>query len=467
MSGFKPVLALVGRPNVGKSTLFNRLTRSRDALVADQPGLTRDRKFGEGKIGPCKYIVIDTGGLSDETQGIDTIMARQSWQAIEQADEVLFIVDARDGLVGGDHEIARRLRQTGKKIQLVVNKIDGMDHEAAMTEFYQLGFEHVYAIAAEHGRGVTSMMNQILSDVAQEETAEADAVQGIKVAIIGRPNVGKSTLVNRMLGEERVVTFDMPGTTRDSQYIPFERDEQLYTLIDTAGVRRRGRINDAIEKFSVIKTLQAIEDAHVVLMLLDGQEGVTDQDASLLGFVLETGRALVLAVNKWDGLDQDQRDKVRRELDIKLPFISFAKLHYISALHGSGVGELYDSVKSAYASAMLELATPRLTRLLTDLVNANPPPLAQGRRIKLRYAHQGGKNPPLIIIHGNQTSAVPESYRRYLANAFSKHLRIEGTPLRIEFKTGKNPYQGRRNKLTPRQIAKRKRLVKHVKKRGQ
>ena len=467
MSGFKPVLALVGRPNVGKSTLFNRLTRSRDALVADQPGLTRDRKFGEGKIGPCGYIVIDTGGLGDETQAIDSLMARQSWQAIEQADEVLFIVDARDGLVSGDHVIASRLRQTGKQIQLVVNKIDGMDPEVATTEFYQLGFAHVYAIAAEHGRGVTSMMNDILADVAQAEAPESDEVQGIKVAIVGRPNVGKSTLVNRMLGEERVVTFDMPGTTRDSQYIPFERDAQLYTLIDTAGVRRRGRINDMIEKFSVIKTLQAIEDAHVVVMLLDGQEGITEQDASLLGFVLETGRALVLAVNKWDGLDPDQRDKVRRELDIKLPFVSFAKLHYISALHGSGVGELYESINSAYASAMLELATPRLTRLLNDLVSANPPPLVQGRRIKLRYAHQGGKNPPLIIIHGNQTAAVPESYRRYLANAFSKHLHIQGTPLRIEFKTGKNPYEGKKNKLTPRQIAKRKRLVKHVKKRGQ
>lgn len=461
------MLALVGRPNVGKSTLFNRLTRSRDALVADQPGLTRDRKFGEGKVGPCKYIVIDTGGLGEESQGIDTIMARQSWQAVEQSDEVLFIVDARDGLLGGDFEIARRLRQTGKRIQLVVNKIDGLDPEVAMNEFYQLGFDNVYAIAAEHGRGVTSMMNNILAAAAQEETLEDDAAQGIKVAIIGRPNVGKSTLVNRMLGEERVVTFDLPGTTRDSQYIPFERDEQIYTLIDTAGVRRRGRISDAIEKFSVIKSLQAIEDAHVVLMLLDGQEGVTDQDASLLGFVLETGRALVLAVNKWDGLDPDQREKVRRELDIKLPFVGFARLHYISALHGSGVGELYDSIRGAYESAMMELATPHLTRLLAELVNANPPPLVHGRRIKLRYAHQGGKNPPLIVIHGNQTAAVPDTYRRYLANAFSKHLRIEGTPLRIEFKSGKNPYQGKKNKLTPRQIAKRKRLVKHVKKRAQ
>lgn len=466
MSGFKPVLALVGRPNVGKSTLFNRLTRSREALVADQPGLTRDRKFGEGKVGPCNYIVIDTGGLSEESTGIDSLMAAQSWLAIEQADIVLFLVDARVGLLPTDEKIAQRLRLTGKNISLVVNKIDGLDADTALSDFYRLGIEHVYGIAAEHGRGVTSMMNDLLKAYAEQENElEIDEEQtGIKVAIIGRPNVGKSTLVNRILGEERVVTFDMPGTTRDSIYLPFERDSQRYTLIDTAGVRRRGRISEAIEKFSVIKSLQAIEDSHVVVMLLDGQEGVTDQDASLLGFVIETGRALVLAINKWDGLSIDQKDKIRRELDIKLPFVTFARMHYISALHGSGVGDLFTSIKQAYRAAMTEIPTPRVTRLLNDLVTANPPPLVRGHRIKLRYAHQGGKNPPVIIIHGNQTGSVPDSYRRYLINAFRQHLRLQGTPLRIEFKSGENPFKGKVNKLTPRQLAKRKRLVKHIKK---
>jgi len=468
MNGLKPVLALVGRPNVGKSTLFNRLTRSREALVADQPGLTRDRKFGEGKLGPCQYIVIDTGGLSEDKDGVDSLMANQSWLAVEQADRVLFLVDARDGLLPGDENIAHRLRQAGKDVALVVNKIDGMNMDTALADFYRLGIERIYAIAAEHGRGVTSMMNDLLAEFAQEENetdAEAEkAYAGIKVAVIGRPNVGKSTLVNRILGEERVITFDMPGTTRDSIYLPFERDGQEYTLIDTAGVRRRGRISEAIEKFSVIKSLQAIEDAHVVVMLLDGQEGVTEQDATLLGFVLETGRALVLAINKWDGLSVDQKDKIRRELDIKLPFITFARLHYISALHGSGVGDLFGSIQQAYKAAMADIPTPKLTRLLSDLVAANPPPLVRGHRIKLRYAHQGGKNPPLIVIHGNQTNAVPDSYRRYLINAIRQHLRLQGTPLRIEFKTGENPYKGKRNKLTPRQIAKRKRMVRHIKK---
>ena len=468
MNGLKPVLALVGRPNVGKSTLFNRLTRTREALVADQPGLTRDRKFGEGKIGPCEYIVVDTGGLSEEKAGIDNLMAAQSWVAVEQADRVLFLVDARDGLLPDDDIIAQRLRQTGKQICLVVNKIDGMETEAALSDFYRLGMDQVYAIAAEHGRGVTTMMNDVLRDYAPPEDEHAvepsETYSGIKVAIIGRPNVGKSTLVNRILGEERVITFDLPGTTRDSIYLPFERDGQAYTLIDTAGVRRRGRVSEKIEKFSIIKSLQAIEDAHVVVMLLDGQEGVTEQDASLLGFVIDAGRALVIAINKWDGLDNEQKDKIRRELDLRLQFITFAKLHFISALHGSGVGDLFSSIKQAYKAAMTDIPTPKLTRLLNDLVTANPPPLSRGHRIKLRYAHQGGKNPPVIIIHGNQTAAVPDSYRRYLINAFRQHLRLQGTPLRVEFKTGDNPFKGKRNILTPRQVAKRKRLATHIKK---
>jgi len=462
MSAPKPVLALVGRPNVGKSTLFNRLTRTRDALVANKPGLTRDRKYGEGKLGGAKYLVIDTGGLSDDQEDIDSVMAIQSWQAVEEADQILFLVDARDGLLPGDQKIADRIRQTGKPMHLVVNKIDGLNEDLVLNDFYQLGFESMYPIAAEHGRGVTGMITELTRDFKIEDDEE-DENSGIKVAIVGRPNVGKSTLANRILGEERVVTFDMPGTTRDSIYLPFERDEQKYTLIDTAGVRRRGKVNEMIEKFSVIKALQAIADSHVVLMILDASEGVTEQDASLIGFVTDSGRALVIAINKWDGLSQDQRDKVRRDLDLKLPFITYAKQHFISALHGSGVGDLFASIQKAYRSAMVDIATPRLTRLMTDLVNANPPPLVHGRRVKLRYAHQGGKNPPVIVIHGNQTQSLPDSYKRYLINSFRKHLKLKGTPVRVEFKTGDNPFKGRKNKLTQRQIAKRRRLMKHAK----
>ena len=463
MSGLKPVLALVGRPNVGKSTLFNRLTRSRDALVADQPGLTRDRKYGEGKLGHGQYIVIDTGGLSDEQHAIDDVMAVQSWQAVDEADHVLFLVDARDGLLPGDQEIATRLRQSGKPIHLAVNKTDGLHEDVVMGDFFRLGFDSTFAISAEHGRGVTSMINQLIPEPISQPD-EDEQHKGIKVAIVGRPNVGKSTLVNRVLGEDRVVTFDMPFTTRDSIYLPFERDGTTYTLIDTAGIRRRGRINQAIEKFGVIKSLQAIEDANVVVMLLDAQEGVTEQDASLIGFISDVGRALVIAINKWDGLSIDQRDKVRRELDLKLPFIKFAKQHFISALHGSGVGDLFGSITQAYTAAMSNFATPHLTRLLTDLVNANPPPMVRGRRVKLRYAHQGGKNPPVIVIHGNQTRNLPDSYHRYLVNAFRKHLKLIGTPLRVELRTGDNPYKDRKNKLTKRQTDKRKRMMRHVKK---
>ena len=461
----KPVIALVGRPNVGKSTLFNRLTKSRDALVADQPGLTRDRKFGEGKLGDKSYIVIDTGGLSGEDEGVDAVMATQSWLAVEQANIVFFLTDARAGLNAVDQEIARRLRMTGKTIHVVANKIDGMNADIVIAEFHNLGLGVPFGISAEHGRGVTAMINKVLEALPDSETEEQEQHQhkGIRVAVVGRPNVGKSTLVNRILGEERVVTFDLPGTTRDSIYLPFVRDEQDYVLIDTAGVRRRGKISEAIEKFSVIKTLQAVEDANVVIVMLDASEGITDQDASLLGFVLDVGRALVIAVNKWDGLETEQRDKIRRELEVKLPFINFAKIHFISALHGSGVGDLFGSINVAYKSAMAKFPTPKLTRLLEDLVSANPPPLSKGRRIKLRYAHQGGQNPPIIVIHGTQVDSVPGAYKRYLMNAFSKHLRLKGTPLRIEFKAGKNPYEGRKNVLTERQQQKRKRLMKHVK----
>jgi len=458
----KPVIALVGRPNVGKSTLFNRLTKTRDALVADQPGLTRDRKFGEGRVGKHPYIVVDTGGLTGETEGVEELMEEQSWLAVEQADSVLFLVDARSGLTPEDHKIAKRLRKTGKHIILVVNKVDGLDADVVTAEFYQLGLGTPHGISSSHGRGVPALMQAVFESMPLEDADEELDVssKGIKIAIIGRPNVGKSTLVNRMLGEERVVAYDLPGTTRDSIYLPFERDGQDYTLIDTAGVRRRSRVNEVVEKFSVIKALKAIEDANVVIMLLDASEGITDQDASLLGFVLDAGRALVLAINKWDGLSIDQKDKVRRELEFKLPFLGFAKTHFISALHGSGVGDLYSSVDRAYASACKDFSTPELTRLLEELVMAHQPPLVKGRRIKLRYAHQGGINPPIIVIHGNQTASVPDAYRRYLINAFLKHLKLEGTPMRLEFKSGKNPFAGRKNKLTSRQIEKRRRLRK-------
>ncbi len=466
----KPVIALVGRPNVGKSTLFNCLTRSRDALVADFAGLTRDRKYGEGLVGERPYLVIDTGGLTGEDEGITSVMATQARLAISEADHVLFLVDGRGGLTSGDQEIATMLRESGKSVTVVVNKTDGVDPELARNEFYVLGLGDPFPIAAVHGRGVTSLMTQLLEqfplpEVVDDSAAEGAEHENVKVAIIGRPNVGKSTLVNRLLGEERVVVFDLPGTTRDSIYIPFERDGRAYTLIDTAGVRRKSRVDEAIEKFSIVKTLQAISDAHVVIMVLDAREGISEQDAHLLGFAMEAGRAMVIAINKWDGLTHDQKEKVRHDLEIKLPFLNFARIHHISALHGTGVGELFGSVRKAYESAMRKLATPQLTKLLEDMVATHQPPIVKGRRIKLRYAHQGGKNPPLIVIHGNQLDAVPDSYKRYLENGFRKHLRLEGTPIRIEFKGGDNPFAGKRNTLTPRQMHKRKRMVDFIKKR--
>jgi GTP-binding protein len=463
----KPVIALVGRPNVGKSTLFNNLTRTRDALVADYAGLTRDRKYGIGRLGGQPYLVVDTGGLSGDAQGVEGEMAQQVKLAIGECDAVIFLVDARDGLTPSDQNIAGYLRQCGKPVTLVVNKTDGLDAHVASSDFHALGLGEPLAIAASHGRGVRSMIELVLQAFApDEEEAEEgeDTEQGIKVAIVGRPNVGKSTLVNRILGEERVVVFDMPGTTRDSIYIPFERDGQKYTLIDTAGVRRRARIKEVIEKFSIIKTLQAITDSHVVLMVLDAREGISEQDAHLLGHAMEAGRALVIAINKWDGLDQEKKELVRRDLAIKLPFLDFAKIHYISALHGTGVGELYASLKKAYASAMRKFSTPELTALLESLVFAHQPPTVHGRRIKLRYAHQGGKNPPIIVIHGNQVDRVPGSYKRYLENGFRKYLKLEGTPIRIELKGGENPFAGKRTEPAKRPVSRKQRQAAQAKK---
>lgn len=460
----RPVIALVGRPNVGKSTLFNNLTRSRDALVADYPGLTRDRKYGVGQSGGWEFVVIDTGGLSGEAEGIDRHMAQQTRLAIEEADVVVMLVDGRSGVTAADELIAAELRTLGKNTVVAVNKTDGLDPLQACAEFHALGLGEPQPIAAAHGRGVGGLLERALEGLPKrqelEEAAEAQA-EGIRIAFIGRPNVGKSTLVNRILGEERVVAFDQPGTTRDSIYIPFERDGRAYTLIDTAGVRRRARVREAVEKFSVVKTLQAIESAHVVIVVLDAREGIAEQDAHILGMVLEAGRALVVAVNKWDGLSPEQRERVRGELQRRLDFVGFAERYFISALHGSGVGELFEAVQRAYASATLKMQTSELTRLLEQAVAAHAPPLVRGRRIKLRYAHQGGQNPPIIVVHGNQTERLPGAYRRYLANFFRDALRLRGTPLFLEFKSGENPYAGRRNPLTPRQQRSRKRLIHH------
>jgi GTP-binding protein len=461
-----PVIALVGRPNVGKSTLFNRLTRTRDALVANVPGLTRDRKYGDGKIGERPYIVIDTGGLTGEQADLEGLMAQQSWQAVEEADLVFFMVDGRDGRTASDELVATALRRTGKSLLLVVNKTDGVDADTVSADFFALGMGEPQPIAAVHGRGVNALMNTAMAllPAPAETSLEAADDDRIRVAVVGRPNVGKSTLINRIMGEERVLAYDMPGTTRDSIFIPFERDATAYTLIDTAGVRRRARVSEALEKFSVIKTLQAIDAAHVVILLLDAQQEISEQDASLAGYIAEKGRALILAVNKWDGLDEHERSTIVDQLDRRLPFLDFATTCFISALHGSGVGELFPYIEKAYASAMREMPTPALTAILEKIVQEHQPPLVRGRRIKLRYAHQGGRNPPLVVIHGNQTERVPATYKRYLENAFRKGMKLSGTPIRIEFKTGSNPYKGRKNKLTGRQVKRKTRLMRHVKK---
>ena len=461
-----PVIALVGRPNVGKSTLFNFLTRTRDALVADLPGLTRDRQYGFGKVGPVPYIVVDTGGLTGEKDTLDGLMARQTLQALDEADAVLFMVDAREGLTGPDHQVAELLRRRNRPAILVVNKAEGQQAALAGADFYRLGMGEPAVISSAHGDNVRALMDEVLAPFPAEEDGEqAAAAEGIRVAVIGRPNVGKSTLINRMVGEERLVAFDQPGTTRDAVEVPFARDGQQYRLVDTAGVRRRSRVDEAVEKFSIIKTLGAIDAASVVIAVMDAREGITDQDASLLGLAAERGRALVIAINKWDGLAPDQRDTVRRQLDLKLPFVDYAPVQYISALHGTGVGDLFELVNQSHAAAHRSLPTPELTRVLQDAVTAHQPPLSRGRRIKLRYAHQGGRNPPVIVVHGSQAELLPDAYRRYLANTFRKAFKLRGTPVRIELRSGDNPYAGRRNPLTPRQQKKRERLMKHVKKR--
>lgn len=443
----KPVIALVGRPNVGKSTLFNQITRSRDALVANFSGLTRDRKYGAARHDDVSFIVIDTGGISGEEEGIDAAMAQQSLLAIDEADEVLFLVDARAGLTPADQHIAQHLRRTGKVAHLVVNKTDGLDAEQAAAEFHQLGMSSSFHIAASHNRGIRAMLDVLAGNWREAETGDAapESQGGVRIGIIGRPNVGKSTLVNRLLGEERVIVFDLPGTTRDSIEIPYERHGKPYTLIDTAGVRRRKSVKETVEKFSIVKTLQAITDANVIVMVLDAREGLVDQDLHLIGYALDAGRALIIAVNKWDGMAPEDRQKVKEQLKRRLTFLDYAPVHQISALHGTGVGDLYASIDQCYASSMAKWSTNQLTQLLQDATAQHQPPLVQGRRIKLRYAHQGGSNPPIIVVHGNQTSSVPDIYKRYLENIFRKVLKVVGTPIRFEFKSGENPFADRKS----------------------
>ena len=442
----KPVIALVGRPNVGKSTLFNRLTRSRDALVADLPGLTRDRHYGEGRIGERPFLVIDTGGFEPVAKsGIMHEMAKQTKQAVAEADVVIFIVDGRQGLTPHDKTITDFLRKSGRPVMLVVNKAEGMKYTTVTADFYELGLGDPYVISAAHGDGVHDLVEESL-DIAMaqrppEEEEPQSLARHIRLAIVGRPNVGKSTLVNTLLGEDRVIAFDMPGTTRDSIEIPFERDGRHYTLIDTAGIRRRGKVFEAIEKFSVVKTLQSISEANVVLLLLDAQQDISEQDAHIAGFILESGRALVIGVNKWDGLTSDRRDEIKMDLERKLNFLSFAKTHFISALNSTGIGPMMKSVDAAYAAAMSNLSTPKLTRALIEAVEHQQPRRKGSIRPKLRYAHQGGMNPPVVVVHGNAVEAIDANYKRFLEKHFRETFSLVGTPLRIEFRTGKNPFK--------------------------
>lgn len=454
-----PVIALVGRPNVGKSTLFNRLTASRDALTVNLPGLTRDRQYGKGEIDGSKFLAIDMGGITPSPEGLEREVVTQALQAIAEADCILFLADARDGLTPEDSRIHQFLREQGKPNFLVVNKTDGLDPDQARAEFHELGAPEVFAIAAAQGAGVRQLMRHVLDQFEPEEHAGLDEDEdGIRITFAGRPNVGKSTLVNRMLGEDRVLVFDEPGTTRDSIEIPFEREGRRYTLIDTAGIRRRGKTRGVVEKFSVVKSLQAIEQAHVVVFLADAREGVVEQDLHLLGYVVETGRALVIAFNKWDGMEADERQWLKREIERRLGFVDYAPRHFISALHGAGVGNLYDSIHAARESSGKTVSTNTLTRMLEQIVDANPPPLAQGRRIRLRYAHPGGHNPPLIVIHGKQLDKLPGHYRRYLQNGFREMLELTGTTVKIELRNDDNPYAGAEENLSPRQIARKRRL---------
>lgn len=457
-----PVVALVGRPNVGKSTLFNALVRSRDALVADMPGLTRDRHYGICQRGDVPFLAVDTGGLTGGADDLDVATAQQAALAIEEAVVVVLLVDAREGLLPQDEVILRSLRKSGKPLILAVNKVDGLNEVAAVAEFAGLGLGHTIGIAASHQRGVDDLLDAVAPYVpATEQQVDDDG--GIRVAVVGRPNAGKSTLVNRLLGEERQIVSDQAGTTRDSIHIPLERDGHRYTLIDTAGIRRRSRVHEAVEKFSVIKAMQAIDAAEVVVLMVDARENLAEQDLTLIGHVLEAGRALVIAVNKWDGLDSYDRDRCRAALDRRLDFVGWAEQVTISAKHGSGLRELLRAVHRAHRSATRELTTSDLTRTLEQAYNANQPPLVRGHAPKLKFAHPAGTRPPAIAIHGSRTRHIAPNYRRYLENYFRKHYKLVGTPIRIEFREDDNPFAGRRNKLTESQLKKRQRMLRHVK----
>ncbi len=439
----KPTLVIVGRPNVGKSTLFNRLTRSRDALVADIPGLTRDRHYGHGRLGSRPYLVVDTGGFEPSAKdGILHEMAQQAEAAIAEADMLLFVVDGRAGLTPQDKSIADRLRRSGRPMLLVVNKAEGMDRNLVSAEFHELGSGEPLAISSAHGDGVQEMLDEALASFPEEDEELSD-FEGPRIAVVGRPNVGKSTLINTLLGEERVIAFDQPGTTRDAIAIPFERRGKPYTLIDTAGLRRRGSVFETVEKFSVIKTLQSIEQSNVVVLVLDASQDISDQDAHIAGFCVEAGRAMVVAVNKWDDVDEYRRERVKMDLARKLNFLAFAKMHFISALKGEGINPLMTSVDTAYAASMIKMPTPKLTRLLLAAVEKQQPPRHGIFRPKLRFAHQGGNNPPIIVVHGNALNHVPDSYKRYLERIFMEAFELRGTPLRVEFRTSKNPYADR------------------------
>ncbi len=440
----KPSIVLVGRPNVGKSTLFNRLTKTRDAIVADIPGLTRDRHYGHGKLGSKPYLVIDTGGFEPLAKdGIMHEMARQTEQAIVEADVILFVVDGRTGITAQDKEIANKLRRTERPVFVAVNKSEGMNRGVVIADFHELGLGEPIGISATHGEGVRGLVELALEPYPEPEEG-ADESEELKVAIVGRPNVGKSTMINALLGEERVIAFDQPGTTRDAIYVDFERAGRKYTLIDTAGLRRKGKVFETIEKFSVVKTLQSIEDANVVVLVLDARQDISDQDAHIAGFVVESGRALVVAVNKWDGLDPYVRERVKVDLERKLKFLDFAKFHYVSALKGQGLEQVFRSVDAAYKAACAKLSTPQLTRALIDAVAKQAPPRHGIFRPKLRYAHQGGQNPPLIVIHGNALENIPDSYRRYLEHVFREVFKLQGTPLRIQFNVSQNPFADRK-----------------------
>lgn len=485
-----PIIAIVGRPNVGKSTLFNILTNSRDALVHDRPGVTRDRIFGQGKLGSglleFDYLVVDTGGINGDEKGIDACMAEQALKAVEESDLIFWVVDAKAGLTPTDEMIGQQLRESSKPVILVVNKIDNVDANLALAEFYALGMGEPYPIAAAHRRGVSTMVEEVLPKYFQPRLVEDSEIETeiesdsssedcdksqnkywvdskIRVAIIGRPNVGKSTLINRMLGETRVVVYDEPGTTRDSVYIPLVREDREYILIDTAGVRKRGRITDVVEKFSIVKTLKAVAEANVVIMLIDSSENLTEQDMHLLRHTQDSGKSLIIACNKWDGLDEEQKEKVISDLDRRLDFVSYAKRFFISAKHGTNVGHLWKNIIACFDSVVKNIPTAKLTDYLEEAVRTHQPPLVNGRRIKLRYAHLGSNYPFVIVIHGKQTDAVPPHYKRFLIKFFQDKLKLVGTPILLNFKTDDNPYEGIRNTLTPRQMHKRQRMIKNRK----